>query len=170
MVNMSRQVAGTARTYALVGFIFYVLSTAAGLFGTLIITFFFLASISTAASTIPHTTAITFPFFGIMLFVAFLLFIPGLILTIFARATMRNIDKGRYNQARTSSLILGIIGLFFGMLIGGIFFLLAYAKLGESPMQPATLQPIPQKFCVKCGRAVPLDATFCPHCGKELPP
>jgi uncharacterized protein with PQ loop repeat len=168
---MSNQAAGTARTYALVGFIFYVLSTAAGLIGALVIAFFFLTSLSTAAaSTTTQTTFIAFPFFGLILFAAFLLFIPGIILTIFARATLRNIDTGRYSQARTSSLILGIIGLFFGMLIGGIFFLLAYARLGESPIQPVTLQPIPQRFCVKCGRAVPLDATFCPHCGKELPP
>jgi hypothetical protein len=167
---MSSQVARTARTYALIGFIFYVLSTAAGFIGALVITFFFVTSISTAASTTPPTTIIAFPFFGLIMFAAFLLFIPGIILTIFARTTVRNIDAGRYSQARTYSLILGIIGLFFGMLIGGIFFLLAYAKLGESTMQPATLQPLPQRFCVKCGRAVPLDAKFCPHCGKELPP
>jgi hypothetical protein len=167
---MNKQAAGIARTYALIGFIFYVLSTVVGFVGASVFAFFFATSISTATSTTSPTTVIAFPFFGLILFAAFLLFIPGIILTIFARTTVRNIDIGRYGQARTYSLILGIIGLFFGMLIGGIFFLLAYAKLGESPMQPATLQPLPQRFCVKCGRAVPLDAEFCPHCGKELPP
>jgi len=167
---MSQQAAWTARTYALIGFIFYVLSTVVGFIGALIFAFFFVTSVSTATSTIPPATVVAFPFFGLVLFAAFLLFIPGIVLTIFARTTLRNIDIGRYSQARTYSLILGIIGLFFGMLIGGIFFLLAYAKLGESPIQPATLQPLPQRFCVKCGRAVPLDAKFCPHCGNELPP
>jgi uncharacterized protein YacL len=167
---MSQQVAGIARTYALIGFIFYALSTVVGFIGALMVAFFFVTSVSTATSTTPPTTVIAFPFFSLIIIAAFVLFIPGIVLTIFARTTMRNIDTGRYSQARTYSLILGIIGLFFGMLIGGIFFLLAYAKLGESPMQPATLQPLPQRFCVKCGRAVPLDAKFCPNCGKELPP
>jgi hypothetical protein len=167
---MSNQVAGIARTYALVGFIFYVLSTVVGFIGVLGIAFFFVTSVSTATSTTPPAAVVAFPFFGLILFAAFLFFIPGIILTIFARTTVRNIDTGRYSQARTYSLILGIIGLFFGMLIGGIFFLLAYAKLGESPTQPFTLQPLPRRFCVKCGRAVPLDAEFCPHCGNELPP
>jgi uncharacterized protein YacL len=167
---MSQQAAWTARTYALIGFIFYVLFTVVGFIGALIIALFFVTSVSTATSTTPPATIIAFPFFGLIMFSAFLLFIPGIILTMFARTTVRNIEKGRYNQARTYSLILGIIGLFFGMLIGGIFFLLAYAKLGESPMLPATLQPLPQRFCVKCGRAVPPDAEFCPHCGNKLPP
>jgi hypothetical protein len=170
VVRMSSQVFGAARTYAFVGFIFYVLSTIAELIGALAIMFFFVTSISTSIPPSPPTTIITFPFFGLISLAVFLLFIPGIILTVLAWTTVRNIDVGRYGQARTYSLILGIIGLFFGMLIGGIFFLLAYAKLGESVIQPAAIPPKPQRFCVKCGRAVPLDAQFCPHCGKELPP
>jgi len=168
---MSTQVFGAARTYAFIGFIFYALSTIAGFIGILAIAFLFITSISTSTSLIPPTiTIITFPFFGLVSLVLFLLFIPGIILTVLAWITVRNIDGGRYGQARTYSLLLGIIGLFFGFLIGGIFFLLAYAKLGESITQPAIVQPLPQRFCVNCGRAVSLDAKFCSHCGKKLPP
>lgn len=161
-----------ARTYAFVGFIFYVLSNVAGFVGALAIAFFFVTSVSTTTSTSPGpptTTVIAFPFFGLMAFL-FLMFIPGIVLTIFARTTVRDIEVGRYSQARTYSLILGIIGLFFGLLIGGIFFLLAYANLGEPVTQPTVVQPFPQRFCVNCGRAVSPDSKFCSYCGKELPP
>jgi len=169
MVTMSSQAVGTARTYAFIGFIFYVLSTAAALIGILVFAFFFAISISTAVTPgTPTSTAYIFPFFWIPLFF-FILLIPGIILSVLAWTTVRNIDLGRYDQARTYSLILGIIGLFFGFL-SGIFFLLAYAKLSELTTHPAIVQPLPQRFCTNCGRGVSTDAKFCSHCGKELPP
>ena len=168
MIKMSNQTIGTARTYAFIGFIFYILSTIAGFIGFLVIAFFFITSISRSILPGPPiTNTIVFPFISL---VFFLLFIPGIILSVLAWTTVRNIDVGRYSQARTYSLILGIIGLFFGLLIGGIFFLLSYAKLGESMTQPIMVQSFPQRFCVNCGRAVSSDAKFCGYCGKELPP
>jgi hypothetical protein len=139
----------TARTYASVGFIFYILSAIGGLIGVLAFLF----------------VVIGFPFFAIIGSVFFLLFIPGILLAMFAWITVRDIDRGVHGRARTNSLILGILGLFFGLLIGGIFFLLAYSKLGES-----TAHLSPTRFCVNCGRAVSSDAKFCSNCGKELPP
>lgn len=169
MVKMSNQAIGTARTYAFIGFVFYILSTIAGFIGFLVIAFFFVTSISRFTS--PSLPIITTNVFPLMISIVFmLLFIPGIILTVFAWTTVRNIDVGKYSQARTNSLILGIVGLFFGLLIGGIFFLLSYAKLGESMTQPIMVQSFPQRFCVNCGRAVSSDAKFCNHCGKELPP
>jgi hypothetical protein len=53
-------------------------------------------------------------------------------LTVWAGVTSKHIGSGRGNKARTSSLILGILGLYFGMLIGGIFFLLVYTRLGKT--------------------------------------
>ncbi len=157
---MNNQILGSARTYAFIGFIFYLLATAAGFIGLFVITpFIYVANIGSA-----------FPFILIAI-VFLLLFIPGIVLTIFAWMTVRNIEMGKYAQARTYSLILGIIGLFFGAIIGGIFFLLAYANLGESMTPPMAVQPLPQRFCVNCGRAVVAPNTkYCAYCGKELPP
>jgi len=166
---MSNQIIGAARSYAFIGFIFYILSTIAGFIGFLVIAFFFVTSISRSTSpSLPIITTTVFPF--IISIVFMFLFVPGIILSVFAWTTVKNIDVGKFGQARTYSLILGIIGLFFGLLIGGIFFLLSYAKLGESMMQPIMVQSFPQRFCVICGRAVSSDAKFCSHCGKELPP
>ena len=160
---------GAARTYAFIGFIFYVLTAAAGIIGLLVFAFLFAATTTTSFPTTPPATTITFPFFGIFSFIFLIFLVPAAILTFFAWQTVKNIDAGRYNQARTYSLILGIIGLAFSMLIGGIFFLLAYAKLGEYP-PPTQPQYTAQRFCVNCGRPVSPDATYCPHCGKKLPP
>ena len=168
MVNIvnSREI-GTARTYAFIGFIFYIISTVGAFIGLMIFAFLFAVPIMQFPSPMqipPITTYMT-----LIILIFFLAFIPGIILTLFAWMTLRAIDAGRYNQAHTYSLILGIIGLFYG-LISGIFFLLAYAKLGESMAQTFLSQPIPQRFCVNCGRVVSLGDRFCKHCGKELPP
>ena len=177
MINAERdlihgQAVSVARTYAFVGFIFYVISTVMGFIGFLVLRFFLLRAILRVASP----SLIVPPRLFLVSLIFLLLFIPGIILSIFAWITVRSIDRGRYSQARTYSLILGIIGLFYG-LISGILFLLAYGKLGESTTKPSesTTQPIaaqavPQRFCVNCGRAVPVDARFCSNCGKELPP
>jgi hypothetical protein len=158
---------GTARNYALVGFIFYVLSVVGELVGLLVIGFI-LTTVVYSASNLPGTTFYpTFPLLFIFLPLAFVLFVPGVILTVFAWMTMRDIDTGRYGQARTYSLILGIVGLFFGMLIGGIFFLLAHSKLSELTVQP--VQQLGRRFCVNCGNPMSLDAKYCGRCGKEQP-
>jgi energy-coupling factor transporter transmembrane protein EcfT len=115
------------------------------------------------------TIGFAFPFILIAI-VFLLLFFPGVILTIFAWITLRNMEIGKYAQARTSSLILGIVGLFFGLIIGGIFFLLAYANLGEYMTPLMAVQPLPQRFCVNCGRAMAPNTKYCAYCGKELPP
>jgi len=158
--------ANTARSYAIVGFIFYVLAAVLDIF------FLFVD-----------------PLGGLI----WLLLSVGL--TAWAALTFSNIEKGHYTEAHTASLVLGILGLFFGLLIGGIFFLLAYGKLGElihpqpsygfqpyphnypqqfpeaPPPQPSpAFNPMNQRFCVNCGRPVLAGSKFCPNCGKELPP
>jgi hypothetical protein len=155
---LNNQTLRSARTYAFIGFIFYLLATAAGFIGLFVIGLFV------------YVPSIALP--SILIAIVFLLlFIPGIILTIFAWMTVKNIEVGKYAQARTYSLILGIIGLFFGAIIGGIFFLLAYSNLGESMTPPMAVQPLPQRFCVNCGRAVVAPNTkYCAYCGKELPP
>jgi hypothetical protein len=170
---MHGQAVSAARTYAFVGFIFYIISTIMGLIGFLVVRFF-LRVISGATSP----GVIVPPRFFLVSVIFLLLSIPGIILSIFAWITVRNIDRGRYSQARTYSLILGIIGLFYG-LISGILFLLAYSKLSETTTNrisgsaiqpPPTTQATPQRFCANCGRAASVDARFCTNCGKQLPP
>ena len=149
---------GTARTYALIGLIFYVLSAIIGAIGILGFEFFFLPSIP---------IRMLFPSYFLSLIYLFL-FIQAVWTgfgTVWAWITLRDINHGKYSQARTTTLIIGIIGLIFAMLIGGIFFLLTYRALGESTIQPPTVQ----RSCVNCGAAVSVDAKFCNRCGKELP-
>ena len=167
---MSMQSYGTARTYAFIGFIFYVIAAAVSILVLLFFGLIFATSISTGTSTFPTTPPASFsvfPFF-IILLISLIFLIPSIILTFVAWSTVKAIDAGRYGQARTNSLILGIIGLFFGIIIGGIFFLLAYANLGEQP-QPRPPQQQPQKFCVNCGKPISPYDRYCPHCGKEQP-
>jgi hypothetical protein len=152
--KMSSPAVETAKTYALVGFIFYLIASLAGMIGSLATMIFMY---------MPSMTC--FPM-NIMFF-PFGFFAIGIIFTVWAWITLKDIEAGKYSEAKTYSLILGIIGLFFAWLIGGIFFLLAYMKLGEITAPPPAVQP--QRFCVNCGRAVPVDAKYCPYCGKELP-
>ena len=147
---MIKQSVDTARTYALVGFIFYFIASIVGIVGSLMMSIW-----------APH----------MMWFPRRVMFFPlgfsviGIIFTVWAWITLQHIEAGKYSEGCTYSLVLGILGLFFAWLIGGIFFLLAYGKLGEAATSPA-----PQRFCIYCGRQLPPDAKHCPHCGKELPP
>lgn len=169
---MATQQHGTARTYAFIGFIFYALAVAAGVFGALIFAFIFLTAIPATSPfpTTPSPTIIGFPLVGFFSLIFIALLIPSIALTIFAWFTVKHIDAGRYEAARTNSLILGIIGIFFGMIIGGIFFLLTYVRLAETHRPPYP-QPPPytQRFCTNCGKPLSQDARHCPHCGKEQP-
>jgi hypothetical protein len=44
----------------------------------------------------------------------------------------RRARDGNYEGARTPTLVLGIVGIFFGAIITGILYLVAYAKLGDA--------------------------------------
>jgi hypothetical protein len=140
-----------------------------GVLGLLVLAFLFSAVTPTGAATNP-ANILRMPFFGIVSLAFLFLFIPAIVLAFFAWSTVKAIDAGRYGQARTNSLILGIVGLFFSVFIGGIFFLLAYANLGENRPMPYTPQASAQRFCLHCGNPVPPDSRFCPHCGKEQSP
>ena len=104
-------------------------------------------------------------------------FLVSVGLTIWAYITYKKIDEGNYADARTYSLVLGILGLFplFGSFIGGIFFLLAYGKLGDVlriiqvTSYPTTLTHVSNRICVECGRLVGIEGHFCSHCGAKLP-
>jgi len=165
---MGTQHYGTARTFAFIGFIFYVITAAMGVLGLLFLSFIFTMVTPTGFPTSPGNM-VQVPFFGIMSLMFMFLFIPAIVLAFFAWSTVKAIDAGNYGQARTYSLILGIVGLFFSVFLGGIFFLLAYANLGESRAVVYPPQVSAQRFCVHCGSPMPPDSRFCPRCGKEQP-
>jgi hypothetical protein len=171
---MGAQQYGSARTFAFIGFIFYVIAAVIGIFGLIIFGLIFAASVSTNLPTAPANVTL-FPF-SIFFVVFAVLLVPAAFIAYFAWTTVKAIDEGRIAQARTSSLILGIVGLIFGVVISGIFFLLAYANLGSGYQQPyQTYQPQPrpqpqaQRYCVNCGQPIPADSLYCPHCGKQQP-
>ncbi|MEE9237909.1 MAG: zinc ribbon domain-containing protein [Thermoplasmata archaeon] len=168
----------SARSYALVGFIFFAIMTAVWSLVLVMGAIFF-------AFWDTHMRwgmwdgswggGWLFPF--IFPYTVFLALSAGF--TIWAWTVRSNIEAGRYSQAQTSSLILGIFGLFppIGALLGGIFFLLTHSKLGYpttyAQAPPPAYQPAPTpptgRMCPECGRPIPMDAKFCSHCGKELP-
>ncbi|MFQ5918783.1 MAG: zinc ribbon domain-containing protein [Thermoplasmata archaeon] len=162
--------AQSARTFALVGVVFYIIGAVVG--GIALV-----------------STALTFTFFTTgmpMGFTFFPIIFPGIFLAIAAALTVwswntfQQIEQGRYQQAQAPVLVQGILGLFFAFLIGGVFLILAYVKLGNvvSPPAPAPViaapaagvaQPAGGRVCPNCGRPIPMDAKFCNHCGHELP-
>ncbi len=164
----------TARGYALVGFIFYILGAVTSLLGAFGSAFFmggFMGS-GMMGSFAPSF----FPFFFPSIFL-----IISSVLAVWSWVTINHIDAGRYQEAQTASLVLGILGIFFAWLIGGIFFLLAYGRLGYAIRHPhATLKPsMPTeptvappatgaRFGPECGSAVSESDRFCRNCGKTL--
>ncbi len=165
--------AKSARTFALVGFVFYLIGAVAwgGFLVAGLLTFFF----------VPVTPPFGFEAFGFEAFGFLFLLIPLAVsvgLTVWSWSTLQRIERGGYQDAQAPVLVLGILGLFFAFLIGGIFLILAYAKLGNviSPQPPVMAAPVPVapqpaggRVFPNCGRPIPMDAKFCNHCGHELP-
>ncbi len=58
--------------------------------------------------------------------IVILLILMGAYLT-----TVKRISDGLYEAAKTPCLVMGILGLTIGLLLPGIFYMLAYTKLGE---------------------------------------
>jgi len=92
-------------------------------------------------------------------------------LTVWSWITYSNIGKGRYFEARTATLILGIFGIVLAWVIGGVFILLAYSKLGEvigySSIQSKTIH-LSGRNCVSCGKTIRPNSKFCEHCGNKI--
>ncbi len=167
----------SARSYALIGFIFFAIMTA--VWSLVLVTgalfFAFWTGAGFDGMVDGFGTGVLFPFIFPM--TVFLALSAGF--TIWAWTVRSNIEMGRYAQAQTASLVLGIFGLFppIGALIGGIFFLLTHSKLGYATTYaqapPPAYQPAPTpptgRMCPECGRPISMDAKFCSHCGKELP-
>ncbi len=168
---MTESVEGnSAKTFALVGFIFYLLGFITNLIPLLI--FLPLRGMMMGGGPFRNEFAdISFGgFFPIVFpFGIFLALTAGF--TVWSWITYDNIRKGKYAEARTATLILGTFGIFLAWLIGGILLILAYSKLGDVMKERQTAQ-VTQKptgrMCPKCGRPIDWEAKFCEHCGKKL--
>ncbi len=159
--------AQSARTFALVGVVFYIIGAVVG--GIALVSSLFAFAFVTPMPVSIVFFPIIFP--GIFLAIA-------VALTVWSWGTLQQIEQGRYQEAQAPVLVQGILGLFFAFLIGGIFLILSYVKLGNvvSPPPPAPVmaapvaaQPAGGRMCPNCGRPIPMDAKFCNHCGQELP-
>lgn len=120
-----------AHEYAVIGTIFFFLFSVAPILAVslmfmidpmLIINwiFFMTGFLIPLAWVFPLTIAA-----GLLAIVILLIFIGAYL------ATIKRIDDGLYEAAKTPCLIMGIIGLVIGLLIPGLFYMLAYTKLGE---------------------------------------
>ena len=153
--------ASTARSYAIVGVIFYVLAAVGWGIALLAVAL----TVPLWIGQTPWADAIWFPFvFPLGIFTAI-----SIGFALWSWSALKQIDRGRFIAARTSTLILGVFGVFLAFLIGGIFFLLAYGRVGEA-LQPLMAVPTPSfRVCTSCGRALASDAKFCSYCGRGLP-
>lgn len=109
-----------AETFILLGFIFQILCSAAILFFAFLFFFvgFVFVSIALIAALIIGCTVL-------MLYVAFAM-------------SYQRAKRGDYAGAKAPTLLLGILGLIFGFLITGIFYIIAYVKLGEAERERAS--------------------------------
>jgi hypothetical protein len=130
---------------------------------------------------------------GIVLFLAFVSLIWLLLVYIFSYVPARNRD---FEDARTPTLVFGILTLISGGIISGILYIVAYVKLGDAldeapaptaapratatrlpyappaPSVPSSGDPAP----VSPGIArppsppIPPSSLYCSNCGRPTPP
>ena len=90
----------------------------------------------------------------------------------------RRIREGEYDAAKSPTLVIGVLSLFFGFL-PGVFYLIGYAKLDSAIREQQgppvgygpSASPATSIACTACGRVYPLGAFgFCPACGRKLGP
>ncbi len=176
MTPQARAQIQSAKSYALIGFIFFAIMTAVWSLVLVIGAVFFAFWTGPRFDGMMNgfQTGVLFPF--IFPYTVFLALSAGF--TIWAWTVRGNLETGQYDTAETSALVLGIFGLFppIGALVGGVFFLLTHSKLGYATTYaqappPAAAPAAPQtgRMCPECGRPIAMDAKFCPYCGKELP-
>jgi DNA-directed RNA polymerase subunit RPC12/RpoP len=108
------------------------------------------------------TVASIFIIFGIIGFV-FLLLAVGAVFSPF--------KKDRYDAAYNRGLLVGGIGLFFGLGAGILLIFAAKKYIKNHPKYMATL-PVPTPICERCGQPVQFDKEvggwYCPTCKIHL--
>lgn len=155
----------TAKSYVVVGLIFYILGALGFIF--LLVVIGLIPWVDTSSINSASTSNIGL--LGLILFGVPLSITIGF--SVWSWITLDNIKKGKYIEARTSSLVLGIFGLMFAWIIGGIFLLLAYSKLGDA-VKEIHVTNVPthseEKKCNTCGKQIGLDTLFCEQCGNKI--
>lgn len=120
-----------AHEYAVIGSIFFFLFTVLPL---LAISLLFVVDAALILSYVAFWTGLVVPpgwilpitmGFGIFAIIIILVFIGAYITTV------KRIDDGLYEAAKTPCLIMGILGLLVFLIVPGIFYMMAYTKLGE---------------------------------------
>jgi len=165
------QSGGTASTLILIGFILQVIEVAIFLLIGLVF--------------------LIVPILGLIVFALALIGVVWLIL-VWVYSYKPTIE-GNYEDARTPTLVFGILSLLTLGLISGILYIIAFAKLGDAereatqvmpgwgappPFTPSYGVPPPpafapppnpgMKFCSYCGRPNAFNATFCQSCGARI--
>jgi uncharacterized protein YacL len=120
-----------AHEYAVIGSIFFFLFTVLPL---LAISVFLVFDAPLVLSYVTLWTGLVIPpawvlpitmGSGIFALIIILIFIAAYLTTV------KRVDDGLYEAAKTPCLIMGIIGLIVGLVVPGIFYMMAYTKLGE---------------------------------------
>ncbi len=120
-----------AHEYAVIGSIFFFLFTVLPL---LAISLLFVVDAALILSYVAFWTGLVVPpgwilpitmGFGLFAIIIILVFIGAYITTV------KRIDDGLYEAAKTPCLIMGILGLLVFLIVPGIFYMMAYTKLGE---------------------------------------
>lgn len=120
--------------------------------------------------------------------IGFFLIIAGVLgivwLVVVYLLSYQRVVEGRYEEAKTPTLIVAILSLITFNLISGILYIIAYVKLGDAVREaqtslvappPLGFSPSPYaapstRMCLGCGRVLPSPTpAFCPACGKQVP-
>jgi hypothetical protein len=169
--------AGTAQTLILIGFIFQIIISVILIIGIGVV--FLIASLAAAVFPPAAIGSIIFLAFGaidiVLLYVAY-------------EYSYKPAREGQYEAARGPTLLLGILGLIFGLVITGIFYIIGYVKLGDAvnelrqpmhvypgqypatPMAPGPMmtmqQPMAPVAPMPAAAPVAPAAPVCPRCGR----
>ena len=112
-----------------------------------------------------------FPFLGVAVLAIAVVGILWLFL-VYA-FSYRPTTRRAYSEARTPTLLFGILALVSFSIIPGILYLVAWAKLGDAENELArmprpTLPPAESRYCPACGRANSMARSTCEDCGGQL--
>jgi len=116
----------------------------------------------TGSRSLFSTVAAIFVIFGIIAFAFLLLAIAAVFVPL---------KKDRYDAAYNRGLLVGGIGLFFGLGAGIMLIFAAKKYVKNHPKYMATL-PVPMPICERCGQPVQFDKEvggwYCPTCKIHL--
>jgi len=165
--------AGTAQTMILIGLIVQFIFA--------LIFFFALGVIGLLAAASLGFGFFIFPIIFLVLFGI----IPLFLLWVAYAMCYTRVRNGEYEGARTPTLVLAIVELLFGGVIPGIFYIIAYVKLGDAinemrnpptgymqqppmgmPYQPQAAAAPPMGAPPPAAAPVAPAAPTCPRCGR----